>query len=517
MLKSFITTIKNSKRSTNIDEKDKNFDNQKSINISESSLIKTETFIIDETDSSSLISNSNVSNLEITLNKYFKLDELENDFDLITDQFESSIYESLLKSENCMLPCFNVSCDGKIKPFGLFAVLDIGGSTLRISVVEFLKNNQATCIVNKSWLIDDSNKHLDESFFKWIVNNFISIINKELLLKLKNNLNGKINVGITWSFPIIQNKAPNRGIISDLGKGFSISEKFKGKDLKDIFECYFESSNIPIEVCAIVNDSISVFIAGLFFNNAKLGLVQGTGINSCFLIDSNMLGETKRECFQNNENISNYLVNTEASFLGHHLSDYITPVDHELNNTWKLLKDDHYLPPHLTTIYGVFQPLELLTSGRYLPEIIRLIIVGRFINVNFSNNFLSNEEKFEYGLSATRLSDLYQNNNKSTEINDDSMHLNLIVDTIISRASMVLASYIIALLRVTKFTDVENLDISVVGSVLQHFPGYKEKVLEILIVKSKTQNIPNLKFKFIEDSSIYGAAIASFVNQIHQS
>lgn len=450
-------------------------------------------------------------NLQNRLNAYFKINELNDNFDLITKQFEDSIYDALLNSENCMIPFFDVTLNNNsIEKGSLVTVIDIGGSTLRISVVKFLEDNNAECIINKTWLISDSNKHFDRPFFNWIANNFKSIIDDELLKKLSSSNNeNRVNIGITWSFPLIQNVAPNRGIISDLGKGFSICDEFKRKDLKDIFETCFMSNDILINVCAIVNDSISAYIAGLYFKNSRLALVQGTGVNSCFLINSNMLGDSKKHSFENNERLSKYLINTEASFLGFHLVDYITNIDHKLENAWSSIIENNYLPPHLTTkMFGVFQPLELLTSGRYLPEIIRRIIVENVFGTNFDTNILNTDEQLPYGLSATKLSNLYNNINDLKDLNN----LKIITDALIYRASLILASYIIAMLKVTKFTNIDTLDICVVGSMLEYFPGYKEKVLDILKKQSKRQKIPNICFDFIKDSSIYGAAIASFVN-----
>lgn len=449
--------------------------------------------------------------LQNRLDDYFRINLLNDNFDLITKQFEDSIYDSLLNSENCMIPFFDVTLNNNaITADSLITVIDIGGSTLRISVVRFLENNNAECIINRTWLINDSNKHFDRSFFDWIANNFKSIINNELLEKMSNSHHeSKINIGITWSFPLVQNIAPNRGIVSDLGKGFSVSDEFKGKDLKDIFETCFKQNDILIDVRAIVNDSISVYIAGSYFKDSKLGLVQGTGVNSCFLINSNMLGDFKKQSFENDRIISKYLVNTEASFLGFHLVDYITSIDLKLNNTWNSVIQKKYLPPHLTTkMYGVFQPLELLTSGRYLPEIIRRIIIENTFSTNFDPNMLTNDEQLPYGLSATRLSKIYKNTNDSEDLNN----LRIITDTIIYRASLILASYIIALLKVTKFTKIATLDVCVVGSMLEFFPGYKDKVLDILQIQSRRQHIPSVSFDFIKDSSVYGAAIASFVD-----
>ncbi|KAG0672441.1 hypothetical protein C6P40_003125 [Pichia californica] len=461
--------------------------------------------------------------LQNSINEYLNIDKIESDFDLITDKFEESIYEAIEKSKNCMIPCFNVACDKSIQPNGSFAVIDIGGSTLRVSVVKFLENNKANCLVNNSWTIEDGNKHLDRSFFKWIAKNFKSIIHKDLISELTNE-KGYIKLGITWSFPIIQNESSNRGIVSDLGKGFSISDEFRGKDLKDIFEDCFQDNDIPIEIYAIVNDSTSVFVTGSYFNNSKLGLVQGTGINSSFLIEPSLLGNEKKKLLPSVMNDgSKLLINSESSFLGYHLNDYICSADRRMNMIWDLMSYDDITPPHLTTdAYGVFQPLEIITSGRYIPEIIRRIFVG----ILESDDDVVITESNEYSLTAEFLaglsecSDLSKFRNELEELIgveniklEDLNTLKIITETVIYRASIILSSYIIALVRVTKFTHLENLEISVVGSMLQYFPDYKETVLDILEVESQDGKLPIISFDFIKDSSIYGASIAAFVNE----
>lgn len=474
----------------------------------------------------SYLGDKNSLDLEESLKSYLNIEELEDDFELITSKFKESIYESILKSNNCMLPCFNMVCDENDEPHGSFAIIDIGGSTLRVSVVNFLKDRKAECTVNKSWLIEENMKHLDRSFFKWAADNFKTVIDANLQESLKNS-RGNIKLGITWSFPIIQNVAANRGIVSDLGKGFSISDEFKGKDLKDIFEDTFNGSNVPIEVYSIVNDSISVYITGSYFNDAKLGLVQGTGVNSCFLIDAKLLGNEKKEKLKSNIEDTKLLVNTEASFLGYHLNKYITNVDCEMNNSWKLMDNDDYLLPHFTTDqYGIFQPLEIITAGRYIPEIIRRIAIAKINNNDILCHISKSGADAEYSLSAETLSRLYQCDDiekfklilqdmvPTDDISiKDLNNLKIITKLIIHRASLVLASYILALLEVTNFKDTPTLEISVVGSMLQYFPGYKEKVLEILRFKTIEHNTPQISFDFIKDSSIYGASVAAYVNQ----
>lgn len=447
------------------------------------------------------------------LKEYFNISKLETDFNLITDQFEDSIYEAMRSSDNCMIPCFDVSYRDTMESEGLFAVIDIGGSTLRVGVVKFDCTNaerQASCLVKKSWPIGDSQKHLDRSFFKWAAEKFASVLDPQTLPYLKDS-NGNVRVGITWSFPMVQNVASNRGIISHLGKGFSLAPEFKDKDLKDIFESCFKECDVPIEVCAIVNDSISVFLAGSFFNKAELGLVQGTGVNCCFLVDSALLGKHKRSPSRLPDERPKVLLNSESSFIGFHLYNYITESDLRMNTFWSTVKDGNLRPPHLTTSYGVFQPLEILTSGRYIPELVRRVIVEK-VPLEEHSRFLPGSENVEYGISAESLSKLYSSALGGIPHKHGPAELRATTDAVVYRAALILASYIVALWRVVRSDNEETLKISVVGSFLRYFPGYKEKVLEILSIKAQQRLIPDVQFDFVEDSSIYGAAIAALVN-----
>ncbi|TID13181.1 hypothetical protein CANINC_005037 [Pichia inconspicua] len=424
------------------------------------------------------------------INRYFQIEQLKQNSDSIRDGFQESILLSLRNSKNCMLPCFNTIADESIRPEGSIIVIDIGGSTLRICIVQFEEGNTAICKVNRSWTIHDSNKHFSRSFFGWVINKFRGVIdtNDELL----KNASGRLRVGITWSFPIIQNKSARNGIVSDLGKGFSISDEFRGEDLKVIFETCFDREGIQIEVCSIVNDSASVLISGSYFNNSKIALVQGTGMNSSFLIDSSYLSRFKRTV--PGESV---IINSEASFLGYHLFKYITPIDLKLNSLWEKISDYNLEPPHMTTSYGVFQPLELLTAGRYIPELVRLMA----IEIGVLKMLTLYTEP--YSLTGENLIRFY---------NKDLL-VKVITDAVIERASIVLVAYLKALLRVLSIDTNTNYttgnrtltEISVVGSMLQYFPGYRARVEALLP--------PTVTLTFLQDSSIYGAAIAAYVNE----
>lgn len=464
------------------------------------------------------------------LRAYFKIEKIEQDLDGITDEFEKSIHEALEKSNNCMLPCFNVSCEREITADGTFTVIDIGGSTLRVSVVRFSGNKGVETLANQSWTINEDMKSFDEKFFHWVVTNFKTVVDKDLM-GITKDASGFIKLGITWSFPIIQNETADRGIISDLGKGFSICENFRGKDLKDIFESCFAQYDVAIKVFAIINDSVSVLVAGSYFNGAKIGLVQGTGINSCFLVEPDLLGDLKKSTFKQIPTNQQILINSEASFLGYHLHRYVTSADQSMKRFWMDADQTGFVPPHLTSENGVHQPLEWLTSGRYIPETVRQTLVQMLADDELAGAELFQSSKSsEYSLTAQLLSTLYQCEDLSQfktrlehlirveNIRDEHLAmLKATTEIVVYRASLIMASYIIALVKVANFTQLESLEISVVGSMLQYFPRYKQTVLELLELETKKRQLPTISFDFIKDSSIHGAGIASFVNMYKMS
>ncbi|SSD58760.1 uncharacterized protein SCODWIG_00521 [Saccharomycodes ludwigii] len=424
------------------------------------------------------------------------------------------MFDAIYKSYNSMRPFFNVVPNQEVN--GTCFVIDIGGSTLRISMVELSFNYQINCILSESWCIADDNKVIDKDWLKWIISKFKGFL-QTLKIKHKvdlSNNNGKFKVGITWSFPMVQKDASNRGEISDLGKGFEVCQEYFGGDLKDIFENNFREEGLDIDVGSIVNDSIAVFVTGAYLVKSKLALVLGTGLNSCFAINNSLFGQHKRLPLSVNSPSDKVLVNAESSFFGYNLQKYVTDIDKQMCAFWNL-NYEQYLPPHLTTDqYGVFQPLELLTAGRYIPEIIRLTIAKVFAECSFVIPSLFTKGK--YCCDAEFFAKLYIDVNQVSGLKPDKYELvKDIIDVVIKRASLILAMYIIALLQLAEATTSatsarETVYISVVGSMLKYFPGYKGKVEGYLNFYCKRLNLPKVEFIFLENSSIYGASISCF-------
>ncbi|ODV97132.1 hypothetical protein PACTADRAFT_32623 [Pachysolen tannophilus NRRL Y-2460] len=473
----------------------------------------------------------NLTEAELELQD-LKIGLIQQNFDDITKEFEECLIDAIYESKNSMIPSCNMIPKGH--EVGRYLIIDIGGSTLRIAIVDLTGDKSTSkSLIEESWKILQKGKIIDAFFFENIAQKAKIILEKSNFF----NNHEKINVGITWSFPIVQ-KSPSSALISDLGKGFTVLEDFKNKDLKQLFEKYFKKQDIDIDVLAIVNDSISVFIAGSYFDNCKLALVLGTGLNASFSVKRDMLSNRKKKLIisLNNKENEEVLLNSELSLFGYNIQKYITRFDEEMCSTWKSKFDEFEKEnlPHMSSIYGVFQPAEMLTSGRYVPEISRLMMVDLIKRKKlFCGNLPKNFNR-EYEISGKLICDFYESRSTDSSLkifsntfpvdeNDLPLHvtekdietMKEIINLVISRAAILFTSLLVAIIRVLKINEENDqnqvLNIGYVGSVLQYFTSYRRKLESCLLSEHEKGNIPKIHFQYVDNSSIYGAAIAASI------
>lgn len=113
---------------------------------------------------------------------------------------------------------------------------------------------------------------------------------------------------------------------------------------------------------SIVNDSSSTLLANAYINpSSRLAVILGTGVNAAVHLPIQALHQSKfgSRPMPRTSEATHVLVNTEISMLG----KSILP-----STRWdKALNASHPLPD--------YQPLEYLIAGRYMGEIVRLILV----------------------------------------------------------------------------------------------------------------------------------------------
>lgn len=436
-----------------------------------------------------------------------------------------------------MLPNYSINPTGE--EHGCYLVIDLGGSTLRVAIVQVApydgrdeRSHRINVVVSKKWIVDNSAKTINKDFFKWIGSKIVETIEAQSVMT-KEQI---VYTGITWSFAL-ESTSFNSANVCHVGKGYVVEDDVKGKDLKKLLELsLLENYNIRLDVKSILNDSLAVYAAGSFIDkNTKLALVLGTGLNMCCLLNSSdKLAPSKRLGAE-----KTILFNTELSLFGANIvGDVFTPYDTQIDPRFK--KFLHFAPhmemdPETNTI---FQPTELMTSGRYLPELVRLALVE-----SINNNEMFSQQKNQLdklcipydGFTGELMCLIAESDNikeivaaiakhydwnAETISMDDVVTLKLLVDAVIRRAAFVVATCIVSLVKLLVEhngpLETNVVKIGFVGSVLEYFSRYRELIKSYA---NECQDMVDMNATIellpIEDSSIVGAAIGAAYHRDH--
>ncbi|KAK5092963.1 N-acetylglucosamine kinase 1 [Exophiala xenobiotica] len=270
--------------------------------------------------------------------------------------------KKLKRGTECMLPSFcHTLPTGQEE--GTFIALDMGGSTFRVALVALstrVADNDGMNIkhitVNK---INESIRRLPaRQFFAWMAGKI-----QDMLHQCKDgqiSQDETISIGLAWSFPIEQTSHQG-GTVQPMGKGFKAHEGVIGQDLGNLLEVACRERGLEVQVNAIVNDSSATLLSQAYKDPATtMSLILGTGTNAAIYLPVKHLGEDKfgmrdPSWFEQAEKV---IINTEVSMFGKGILP-TTRWDEELNRA-------HSAPD--------FQPLEYMTTGRYLGELLRLVI-----------------------------------------------------------------------------------------------------------------------------------------------
>ncbi|KAI0830037.1 hexokinase [Hypoxylon sp. FL0890] len=268
--------------------------------------------------------------------------------------------ERLHSHPECMLPSFNhLLPTGKER--GSYLALDVGGSTLRVALVE-LRGREATgkeseIVRMVSFKITPEIKKLEGmSFFDWMAARIYEVIHKDVPRQ-----EDIIPMGLAWSFPVEQTSLGG-GLLLGMGKGFLATNGLLGQDLGELikFACKKQGLNVQLE--AIVNDSSATLLSQAYVHaSTRFGLILGTGTNIAVQLPVSAFSRAKYGKRPESwfESATHVIVNTELGMFGKD----ILPL-----TRWdELLNAGHPRPD--------FQPLEHMLSGFYLGEICRFAII----------------------------------------------------------------------------------------------------------------------------------------------
>ncbi|KAK5995178.1 Hexokinase-1 [Cladobotryum mycophilum] len=461
-----------------------------------------------------------------------------NGLNELSSNLRKQILEGLREDLPCMLPSYSHQLPKGVES-GQFLALDVGGSTLRVALVELRSNgegveNTSEIISMRSFRIGREIKDLEGmAFFEWMGARIEETISATL--DREHSPENPLPLALAWSFPIEQTSLGG-GRLQAMGKGFLADIGLVGQDLGDIVKRACRSQSFHVELRAILNDSSACLLSRAYSHTStRFGLILGTGVNIAAYLPVNSIGRVKfgeRPASWYDE-ATHVIVNTELGMFGKDILP-LTRWDRQL------LKE-HPRPD--------FQPLEHMVSGMYLGEIARLIIVEAIHTAGLLGGVVPPSLKELYSLGTDTISmiegdtsadlaaaiQLFSERHPSSYIptTSDLEAIKSIASFVSVRSSALAATCVYTLwdLRLEGEREfisslpessprrqaaeedlkLEKTTVAFNGSVIENYPGYLtscQRYINELIASKGLPEPRSIELVSAKESSLTGAAVA---------
>ena len=438
----------------------------------------------------------------------------------ISEELVEEYRAKLDLSDISMLPSYQHTLPTG-KEVGDYLALDVGGSTFRIALIRLTgsSNGQDEMWVKKmkSFVIGKPVRDLKgQLFFDWMAERIEEVLSE--YQSTNGNTDRRLGMGLAWSFPIEQT-SPRGGNLLAMGKGFCATHGVEGEDLGELIMRSCRARNLNVEMKAIVNDGAATLLSQAYRDTStRMSLILGTGTNAAVYLPKHILGTGKfGERPQSwHEAAKHVLVNSELSMFGGTVLPR-TRWDERLNT-------EHMLPD--------FQPLEYMITGRYLGEILRLIIVEGVEVAGLFNGKMPSRLHEAYTLD-TRILATFENDTSRSLAKARSAFLQAHplprpptlaemqfvrdVSVLISRrAATYLATALHALWHLRTEAegltpgDASHVTIACDGTIIEKYPGFRDncqRTLDELCALSGAEK-GSVSLAMAPESSIFGAAVA---------
>ncbi|EED13442.1 hexokinase, putative [Talaromyces stipitatus ATCC 10500] len=277
--------------------------------------------------------------------------------------------------------------------------------------------------LEKAWPIEERLKLENPvEFFAWIGTCIAEVVGDSLSSSSITNEKGveeerELVAGISFCFPIVQ-KSLDEAVLLPTGKGFQLNSNLNLRQaLLDGYECHIRPQSpenesnqwndfirhdddeggrtskrrkhfsLPkLKIAAMTNDTVATFaslaysIKSLHIPNSRvvMGLMVGAGSNATVAMKVSDLHPSKTEFFattavsekDGREGRTETLVSTEWTLL----RSSKPLLDMHILTKWDKIVEESSKPPG-------FQPMEYIVGGRYMGELVRLIVLDYFTNI----------------------------------------------------------------------------------------------------------------------------------------
>ena len=341
-------------------------------------------------------------------------------------------------------------------------------------------------------------------------------------------------LGFTFSFPVNQ-VGINKGFLIRWTKGYNIKDAI-GKDVCALLQDELDALHLPVNVAALVNDTVGTLMARSYTSPGKtgtlLGAIFGTGTNGAYVekLDKVVKMATMEESADFDKSTGEMIINTEWG-------SFDNPLRVLPNTSYDDQLDKESVNPGI-------QMFEKRVSGMFLGEILRRVIISMMKDPNvqlFKNKpttIADNSPLYEqWGIDTKFLSDVLQDetakdyepvkhwlekNLKITKATaEDEKAIQILVTAIGKRAARLSAVAMGAVVISTgkldnAFTgnsEDDVVDIGVDGSLVEKYPHFQDYIREGLreITAIGVEGEKRIRIGLAQDGSGVGAALIALV------
>ncbi|KAF9460389.1 hexokinase [Collybia nuda] len=242
---------------------------------------------------------------------------------------------------------------------GDYLAVDLGGTNLRVCLVSVQGDGKFEITQSKYRLTEEQKQDEGQKLFDFCAESLKIFIDTNLATNGEHQLQPDelLPLGFTFSYPCLQNKI-DHGELIRWTKGFGATNT-EGRDVAEMFRQSLKKYNLPVVLTALINDTTGTLIASHYVNpKAKIACIFGTGCNAAYM-----------------EHVADIPKLKDLGIDG--------SVDMAINCEWGAF--DSFAHEHLPrTKFDIIvdetsnkpgeQAFEKLISGRYLGEILRLVI-----------------------------------------------------------------------------------------------------------------------------------------------
>ncbi|VUC32301.1 unnamed protein product [Clonostachys rosea] len=331
------------------------------------------------------------------------------------------------------------------------------------------------------------------------------------------------HLGFTFSFPV-QQLAINKGNLMRWTKGFDIPDAV-GKDVCALLQVEIDKLGLPVKVAALVNDTVGTLMARSYTSTGKyrsiLGAIFGTGTNGAYI---EKLSNIKKEI------VGEYDTSTGEMVINAEWGSFDNQLNVLPSTPWDQALDGISVNPGI-------QMFEKRVSGMFLGEIVRLAVIdlikdektllfknpdaaatgGSIFNAwGLDSAIMSTAAKDE----TADLSELKQELsillNGFVPSTEDAQTFKAVSYAVGRRAARLSAVALGAIaLQSGKVQDPkeEVIDIGVDGSLVEHYPQFREMIYEALesIKEIGPEGAKKIRIGIAKDGSGVGAALIALI------